>query len=221
MSRPQRPGAPLPGAGQGSSKQERRAALKAERERRAARARQQRRVRQIGLVVAAALVVAAIALAVYFFVIAPASTAIEGLRTLPDEGRTHVAQGEQVNYANNPPASGPHYNVTANYGFYDRPVEEELWVHNLEHGGVVILYRPGQPNDAELKAQLRDAFNTFPRSNACPTPVTKLVIAPYENLQSPIMLIAWNHQLALDAWDRQKAQAFYERFVDKGPERAC
>ena len=65
----------------------------------------------------------------------------------PDMGRRHVAVGEKVTYTYCPPASGSHYNA-ANagpiqprfYGPNDR-VLPEGWIHNLEHGAMVILYR--------------------------------------------------------------------------------
>ena len=65
-----------------------------------------------------------------------------------------------------PPASGRHYNASGAgpisprlYGPDDR-VNPQGWIHNLEHGGLVLLYRgdgPGATEDGQ--AQLRAFFD--------------------------------------------------------------
>ncbi len=66
----------------------------------------------------------------------------------PDDCRSHIcfdydtcAQTTPV-YIHNPPIGGPHYWVWANWGIHAEVVPRGYWVHNLEHGGVVFLYRP-------------------------------------------------------------------------------
>ena len=56
-------------------------------------------------------------------------------------GRTE----EPVKYASNPPTSGPHHPEWPDDGVYaagDEP-QVEKWVHALEHGRVIVQYRPG------------------------------------------------------------------------------
>jgi len=65
-----------------------------------------------------------------------------------DMGQGHVALGTRVKYTFCPPASGPHYNqagvagpITARlYGPNELTVPQN-WIHNLEHGGMAVLYR--------------------------------------------------------------------------------
>ena len=59
-----------------------------------------------------------------------------------NEGWAHVAEGTTVTYRNNPPASGPHYPVWARYQAYTTAVARPYWVHNLEHGAIVLVHRP-------------------------------------------------------------------------------
>ncbi len=71
-----------------------------------------------------------------------------------NEGAAHVPVGEQVTYQANPPASGSHWSqggvAPVAPGFYETAVEEEQWLHNLEHGYVVVLYDCRGPCHAEL-----------------------------------------------------------------------
>lgn len=65
------------------------------------------------------------------------------IQRLEDEGRDHLPQPNDVydGYKSNPPTSGPHSELWAEWGFYDIPVAKELLVHNLEHGDIVIHYK--------------------------------------------------------------------------------
>ena len=69
------------------------------------------------------------------------------VETYPSEGANHIPTGERVTYRTEPPNSGPHYAQWAPPGFYDRPLPDELLVHNLEHGHIIIHYRPDALTD--------------------------------------------------------------------------
>ena len=64
---------------------------------------------------------------------------------VPNEGWVHVTEGSVINYQHNPPASGPHYPVWLRYQEYTTVQARGYWVHNLEHGAIVFLYRPDAP----------------------------------------------------------------------------
>src|SRR5688500_13322181 len=66
---------------------------------------------------------------------------------VPNEGWAHVPEGSATTYRSNPPASGPHYPVWLRYREYTEAMARGYWVHNLEHGAVVVLYRPDAPAD--------------------------------------------------------------------------
>jgi hypothetical protein len=95
----------------------------------------------------------------------------------PDLGKNHVAAGQRVTYPLCPPASGNHY-AASNLGpikaqVYgpDDPQLPQGWIHNLEHGGLVILYKcPGELCEAAGQARLQQAFLDMPDSPVCKYP---------------------------------------------------
>jgi hypothetical protein len=159
---------------------------------------------------------------------------------IPDEGRTHVASpsqappGTTVCYNSNPPASGPHWSVgTAPVapvapGFYDEALRTEQWVHNLEHGTVVLLYDCGGTCSDELKAQLQALFDSVPEEAKFGQ--KKMVITRYAGVtgsctgtptfpdSGPFLAIAWDVQHSFDTLDTDGILDFYARHVDHGPE---
>jgi hypothetical protein len=134
---------------------------------------------------------------------------------IPDEGSGHVPVGSPVEYRHNPPASGPHYDVVLQYGLYENEdVPAEYWVHNLEHGAIVILYKCDTPCP-DLVDSLGDTLDLFPLSK---WDNRKIVIVPYSRMDAPLMAVAWNVQMPLDRFDQQALIDFYARHVDRGPE---
>ena len=63
------------------------------------------------------------------------------VQEFPIEGADHVEEGTSVNYKTNPPTSGAHYAVPANWGVYDKEIADGAAVHGLEHGGIWISYK--------------------------------------------------------------------------------
>ena len=53
----------------------------------------------------------------------------------------HVAIGTHVEYDSNPPSSGPHYPVWAAFQTWPTVLQREYYVHDMEHGAVVLLYK--------------------------------------------------------------------------------
>jgi hypothetical protein len=139
---------------------------------------------------------------------------------IPNEGAQHVPVGEQVTYVANPPASGSHWSAggiaPVAAGFYETAVEEEQWVHNLEHGYVVILYDCAGACSAALLEELQDFFDSAPPGAVFGN--TKLVIAPYEGLPFLLTAVAWDRQLHLEDFDEATLLDFYGTYVDQGPE---
>jgi Protein of unknown function (DUF3105) len=107
------------------------------------------------------------------FEVRPAAAAANcRLRTVKGSGtQDHTTSpDERVDYDTNPPSTGRHYQVPAEDGAYsDAPTDEEL-VHGLEHGRVIIWFKPGLPSEerANLKALYdEDTYQMFlvPRSD--------------------------------------------------------
>lgn len=132
-----------------------------------------------------------------------------------DLGRTHVDEGTKTTYNSNPPTSGPHYPVWEKYGIKDKEVADELLVHSLEHGYIIMSYNcaklpEGTPCES-LKRQLTDL--------AQEKRIWKLIVIPRPNLDVPLALTAWTYIDKMNQFDKARAIAFIDAFRDKGPEK--
>ena len=148
---------------------------------------------------------------------------LPGEQVIPDEGAAHIRTTDNVTpqYAHYPPSSGTHYgDAVAPWGVYtkDNPVPEGVFVHNLEHGGVVFLYRCPDACP-ELEQQLGELYKKAPPDSTFNE--VKIVITPYaKDLPTTIVALAWDHQLNLDQFDETLLLRWYKRFVNRGPELA-
>lgn len=88
-----------------------------------------------------------------------------GAVVVANEGGQHKNDAVDHVYQANPPASGPHYPVWAGWGVHDDVVERGLWVHNLEHGGIVVLIGDSASSNAEIEA--RAGFDRIPVDEDC------------------------------------------------------
>ncbi|MBN1529646.1 MAG: DUF3105 domain-containing protein [Thermoleophilaceae bacterium] len=88
---------------------------------------------------------------------------------------------ERVKYNSNPPTSGRHYVVPADDGAYTTSPTDEQLVHELEHGRVIIWFKPSLPEDtrAELKALFDE--DTY-----------QMVLTPRPNMPYQVAASAWN-----------------------------
>ncbi len=153
---------------------------------------------------------------------------------IPIEPARHIPPGTPAQYLTDPPTSGQHYSVRGEaplpWGFYAREYPPEDWVHNLEHGGVVILYSCPQPQPTG-GAQLIETDLSCPDSqspvqdfisSAPPDALfqeVKIVATPYPVPGHRYAMVAWGWRLFMDSWDSSLAERFYEAHVDNGPER--
>jgi len=186
------------------------------KQRRRAEERRRKQQQNILRMVGIAIVVVA-ALGGLAFLVMRATRADASLPGTPvaDEGRNHIPDTQQPQYAHYPPASGPHYDAPANWGTYDQPLPEGRWVHNLEHGGVMILYKcPTACPD--LVKQLKDFYTAAPRSAKWNE--VKLVITPYDHMDHQLATVAWDWIDEMDTFDRARLLKFYNAHVDQGPE---
>lgn len=87
------------------------------------------------------------------------------VETVPNEQRFHISESQTPVYQHNPPVSGQHYPIWARWQANDQIVARGYWVHNLEHGGVIFLYRPDAPQ--EIIDALNRVFNSIPLEQDC------------------------------------------------------
>jgi len=167
------------------------------------------------LAIGIAIVVLLVGLGIYAFALSGKSPVAPALGVaVADEGQQHVDEGSQIDYKTWPPASGPHYPRPGDYGFHDQPLAAGYWVHDLEHGAIVVLYNC--PQDCpQIKDQLRNAMDQFPKAKYGRV---KLVAVPDNKITTPLVALAWDRKLELQDFDRDQLLAFYNAYVDRGPE---
>ena len=135
-------------------------------------------------------------------------------RKMPDRGYDHVPEGTRATYPEYPPTSGPHWPRWAKWGVYSEAVPEELFVHNLEHGGVVILYRCPTPCP-DVADQLEETFAALPKSKHGHV---KVVVSPNGRIKTRFALLAWTRLDQFDRFDHERIVRFVRAWQDKGPE---
>lgn len=149
----------------------------------------------------------------------------------PDRGKTHVNPGTFVTYDFCPPASGPH-NTTSQFGpiaaRYYGPDEQTVpqgWVHNLEHGALVVLYKcSGDVCSDSTQGQLRQFVQAFPPSPVCGVKagVVAPVVTRFEQLPHAFAAIVWDRVMYMDTWNAQQVLDFYARYGETAnPEPQC
>lgn len=154
----------------------------------------------------------------------------------PDQGQIHVAPGARVKYTSCPPASGKHYNATGVgpiaarlYGPDDKTIPEG-WIHNLEHGAIVLLYNCGPNGDAAActpagQSALAQLYAQWPKSPICniaPGGNLTPVITRFDDMLYPYAAVVWDVVLPLDKLDNAAIFDFYARQGERNsPERQC
>lgn len=138
-----------------------------------------------------------------------AKKALSGEHTIIDSSST------SPKWNTDPPTSGPHYAVAAVFNIYEDEVELARVVHNLEHGGVFVLYGKDVP-EATVE-QLRDFYNDH-------KPGT--IMAPLDRLGDEFALGAWvahddpamGYLATCKSFDEDAVGAFFSGFQFRGPE---
>ena len=132
-------------------------------------------------------------------------------------GRNHLVSTPQ-RYLYCPPASGNHYNGAGIGPIQPRVYRPEdrvgppNWVHNMEHGGMVVLYRGDSPGASAAGQQaFREFFDTFPPTAICKVPAGQVspVIARFDEMPSPYAAMVWDRVFYLDTWDPALVTKFY------------
>jgi hypothetical protein len=132
--------------------------------------------------------------------------------------RHHEPDGTPIRYQTRPPVAGPHYPTPyVPYGVVEQPILPGTWVHNLEHGAVVLLYNCHQ-GCPELVDQIRALVARLPPNRNNPDGTARLLAVPYTEMDHRLAVIAWGHLRELDQLDEGRIADFYLTYVDRGPE---
>ncbi len=139
----------------------------------------------------------------------------------------HVAIDTPVAYNSNPPASGPHYPIWAAFQEYSTPVDRRYYVHDLEHGAVVLLHNcaardAGASCEANL-AGLRAAIASVPSDPLCAGSEVRVrtLLTPDPLLDVPIAAVAWGWTYRAECLDLPSLTEFVKAHYGQGPEAIC
>lgn len=139
-------------------------------------------------------------------------------QSCPDDGNSHapnLPDGGYV-YASQPPCSGNHYPVPAPWGIHADVVPRDEYVHNEEHGGIVLLYNC--PNGCQ---DVVDAFTTlYDERQPDDFGEVKLVVTPDPLYDGGFAAAAWDHVYRPTSLDLDGFRCFIDAYIDKGPENA-
>jgi len=124
-------------------------------------------------------------------------------KEVPILGNMHIKDptDPHVPYNSVPPTSGPHLPYIAPWGVSKTPIPDELQVHNLEDGGVMIQY--SCTNCDTLIAQLENLAVKY----------NKVIVAPYPKMKTPIALTAWARIDTMDRYDEARIERFIKAYM--------
>jgi hypothetical protein len=137
---------------------------------------------------------------------------------MPDEGREHLSlDAGDYPYMSQPPSSGPHSPFLAPWGISTTPVGRIHYVHNEEHGGIILVYNCpcGCPDVIQA---FTDLYNATPLDQ---WDEVKIVITPDPEYDGgAFAAAAWDHVYTPDVLDPGALRCFIDTYIDKGPEIA-
>ncbi len=126
----------------------------------------------------------------------------------PILGREHIPVGTfHPEYNSNPPTSGSHYAKEAEWGVYQNELPDEQLIHNLEHGGIWISYKPDI--DPAIKVKLESIGNNNRGS---------VVVAPRAKNDSMIAVASWGRLEKLDNFNEVEIINFIDENKNRSPE---
>lgn len=104
-------------------------------------------------------------------------------------------------YNSLPPTSGPHLGSIARWGIHQVPIPDEVQVHNLEDGGVMVQYNCESCDG--LVRKLEQIVHRYDKH---------VVLAPYPRLDKKIALTAWGRIEKFDEFDEKQIIRFIEAY---------
>ena len=133
------------------------------------------------------------------------------LRAQRSEGNDHTT--DAVDYGTAPPTSGDHHPIAGADGAYTESPAVTKLVHSLEHGRVIVWFRPEL--SATVKGELKALLDEDP---------TRMILTAGEaGMPYPVAASAWTQMLACERYNARvpdAIRAFRDRYRDRGPETA-
>ena len=143
-----------------------------------------------------------------FFAFRPLPEELAAVELFADQGGGHLQPGESPpEYNSNPATSGRHNPSPTQCGIYTDEVPDQVLIHNMEHGTVVIHHAPDL-DQAEI-----DSLHDYARSKS-----SHILVYPREGLSDPVVVTSWRRMLRMDSADVDTIDLYYDQFAFSGPE---
>ncbi|XP_059481468.1 uncharacterized protein LOC132200209 [Neocloeon triangulifer] len=120
----------------------------------------------------------------------------------------HLCMDYRIDYSKNIPTYGTHRPLWPRYGEY-KFLPKQRWLHNLEHGAVVMLYHPC--------AHAVEVNRVRKILTGC---IRRHIITPYTLMEEdrPIVLVAWGAKLSMSWANADIIRNFISIYAFKAPE---
>ncbi len=126
----------------------------------------------------------------------------------------HVDLPEVIEYERQPPSSGDHRPQWARWGEYTY-LPPQRWLHNLEHGGIALLYNPCA-GEAVVDA-LREIALTRPDDAEGEF---RWLLTPYVGLETAVAVVAWEWTYTAECVGADEINDFINLHYRMAPEDA-
>src|SRR5262249_22687075 len=116
-----------------------------------------------------------------------------------------------------PPDGGDHYappDAPVPWGVYPKTLPPEYWVHNLEHGGIALLYNC--PSGCAAEVQRLDTIRLRPPADKFNE--VRILLLPYPRMPHAFAAVAWGYRWQGDTVDMNTIQCFIHARYDMAPE---
>lgn len=159
--------------------------------------------KQLSLIFGMIVVVIGFLIAVFWYFTTPHAG-----EAFQEQGRNHIREDEHFTaYNSNPPTSGPHYGLAAEWGIYDEELPDERVLHNLEHGGIWISYKDLKSEELDSLKKVADQYPY------------RVVLTPRSKNDRRIAVASWTRLYASDQVEKDKILYFIRKNTNKSPER--
>jgi hypothetical protein len=143
---------------------------------------------------------------------------------IPVGPAVHLEYCTEIAYATNPPSGGDHWGTWAAFKEYSSPIPREVYVHDMEHGAVVLAYRCATacPEVVEMLREVVAEATSDPLCVQQPGGyAARLIITPDPELDTPVAAAAWGATYTATCLDKVSLAKFVAEVYGLGTEDTC
>jgi Protein of unknown function (DUF3105) len=151
-----------------------------------------------------------------------ACTVVE-VSNIPEPDFQHITPCTPITYATNPPSGGNHWPIWGAFAQYTTPLPREMYVHDLEHGAIVLSYNcpDACPDVVAALAMVFDGEVDPLCLSLGAGPAARMVLTPDPLLPTPIAASAWGATYTATCIDLPSLRQFTNDHYGHGREDFC